>query len=143
MDLTQLTETISEVSPDDTFTAVEELMSERQAKISVVIQEGKVLGIIVAAEIARYRAMPELDTSVLRASEVMAAPVETTLASTPVIDAAREMRSRRIPYLALVDEGGAFEGLVTLRRVLFEVVDELDLKVDALERELMADGPGG
>lgn len=143
MDLPQLTETISEVSPDDTFAVVEQRMSERQAKITVVIHNGTALGIIAARDIARHKAIPGRDMSVLLAREVMSAPVETMLASTPVIDAAHDMRSRRIQYLALVNDTGAFEGLVTLRRVLFDVMDELDLKVDNLERELMADGPGG
>ena len=143
MDLSQLTETISEVSPDATFAVVEQLMSDRQARITVVIQDGTALGIIAAPEIARHKAIPEEEASAMRARDGMTALAETMLSSTPVKDAAREMRSRRVLYLALVDDDGAFEGLVTLRRVLFDVVDELDLKVDNLERELMADGPGG
>jgi predicted transcriptional regulator len=143
MDLPQLIETISQVSPNDTFAAVSGLMFERKTKIAAVIQDRKVLGFVAESEITRRGAVPGLETSALRASDVMITSVEEMLASTPVIDAARAMRSRRIQYLALVDDGGDFVGIVTLRRVLFEVMDELDLKVDNLERELMADGPGG
>jgi CBS domain-containing protein len=143
MDLSELIETVSEVAPDDTFAAVLGVMSERQAKVAAVIQDRKVLGIIAEPDIARYRAILGPETSALRARDVMTAPVERALVSTSVMDAASGMRWRRTQYLALVDEGGDFVGMVTLRGVLFEVMDELDLKVDDLERELMADGPGG
>jgi CBS domain-containing protein len=80
-------------------------------------------------------------TSLVR--DTMRGPVETVPASTSVLDAANIMRAGRIRSLGLVDEQGSYVGLVTMRRVLYEVMDELDLKVDNLERELMADGPGG
>jgi CBS domain-containing protein len=144
MDFCQLIETVSEVSPDDTFPAILGLMSERHAKVAAVIQDGKVLGIITGAGIARHiTELLERDTSVLRARDMMTAPVERMPASTPLIDAVHTMRSRRIPYLALIDERGDFVGIVTLPRMLCEAMDELDLKVNDLERELMADGPGG
>jgi CBS domain-containing protein len=143
MDLPQLTETVAEVTPDEPFDSVQRLMSARQAKVAAVIQDRKILGIITESDIARRRATPQADLSSLRARDVMTAPVEQMPASSAVMDAAHAMRPRRLQYLALVDDAGQFVGLVTLRRVLFEVMDELDLKVDNLERELMADGPGG
>jgi CBS domain-containing protein len=143
MDLIQLVETVSEVSPNAPFATVSGLTSEGKLKFAAVVHNRKILGFISASEIARRGAVPGLDTATLRATDVMNDVVEKMLASTPVIDAAREMRSRRIQYLALVGDDGNFLGVVTLRRVLFEVMDELDLKVDNLERELMADGPGG
>lgn len=143
MDLRELSETAPEVAADDTLAAVLGLMSEQKANLAAVLEGRKFLGMIGEPDIARHGAIPELDVSPLRARDVMTATVETMLASTPVIDAARVMRERRLQYLALMDEQGDFVGMVTLRRVLFEVMDELDLKVDNLERELMADGPGG
>jgi CBS domain-containing protein len=143
MQLHNLIELVPEVSPDDTFADVLALVSAGQAKVAAVVQDRKILGIIAQSDIARRSAMPNGDTSMLHARDLMTAPVETMLASVPVIDAARAMRPRRIQYLALVDDSAHFLGIATLRRVLFEVMDELDLKVDNLERELMADGPGG
>ena len=53
------------------------------------------------------------------------------------------MRSRHIRHLPIVDEHGAMLGIVSLRYVLFEVMDRLAEKADDLERFLMTDGPGG
>jgi CBS domain-containing protein len=143
MDLPQLIETVAEVSPEAPFDSVLRTMLDRKVKLAAVIENRKILGVVAETDIVRRKASPQGELSGLRARDVMTTPVEQMLASSLVLDAAHAMRPRRLQFLALVDERGDFVGLVTLRRVLFEVMDELDLKVDNLERELMADGPGG
>jgi CBS domain-containing protein len=108
-----------------------------------VIEGRRIVGIITAQDIARNAADSGRDPRAGLARDAMTVKVETMAASSPVVDAAQAMRARKIQFLALIDDAGDFVGMVSLRRVLFEVMDELGLKVDNLERELMADGPGG
>jgi arabinose-5-phosphate isomerase len=143
MELPELIEPVPEVTPDETFVAVLAKMSGRADGVAAVIENRKIVGLIADHEVARHSATAEADMSALLAHDVMTTTVERMPAATPIIDAARAMRAQQIQYLALVDDRGEFVGIVSLRRVLSCVVDELDLKVDNLERELMADGPGG
>jgi CBS domain-containing protein len=143
MDLRELIEPFPEISPDESFAAVLAVMAAQRSAAVAVVVDRKVQGLITDRDVARHSAIPEVDTSEVRARDVMASPVEKLPATTAVIDAARVMRAQRIPYLAVTDAQGDYLGCVTLRAVLSEVMDELDLKVDNLERELMADGPGG
>lgn len=136
-------EAAPEVSPNDTIESVLKRMTNDKAKAAAVLEGRKIVGIITEPDIARKAAIPELSARARVARDVMTVTVEKMAVVSPVMDAAQAMRARKIPFLALVDDAGDFVGLVSLRRVLFEVMDELGLKVDNLERELMADGPGG
>ena len=143
MELSQLIDVVPEVAPMDNIEKVRSVMAQAAAKVVAVVSDGHLLGVITEPALTRHESLPELTTFDLLARDMMNAPIQKIPIATPVIEAARTMRSQRMRYAALVDDKGSFAGLVTLRRVLFEVMDELDLKVDNLERELMADGPGG
>ncbi len=141
-----LIENIPQVAPDESLAKISVLMAQHQASVAVVLQDRKILGVLAESMIAIARQKngdDGADHPAPVARDVMSTSVEGMPVSTSVTDAAREMRSRRLPYVALIDDEGQFVGLVTLRRVLFDVMDELGMKVDNLERELMADGPGG
>ena len=141
MDLPELVAPLPSVSPEETLPAVGRLMHERQMRAATVMCDGKLLGLITEASLAEVAVSDGARTPC--AQDVMIADIEHVPVSMPVLAAAKLMRTRRLAYLALVDDQDEFVGIVTLRRVLFEVMDELGLKVDNLERELMADGPGG
>jgi CBS domain-containing protein len=143
MELAELMEAAPEVSEMDTLDAVLKRMTDNKSKAAAVIEGRRIVGIITAQDIARNAADSGRDPRAGLARDAMTVKVETMAASSPVVDAAQAMRARKIQFLALIDDAGDFVGMVSLRRVLFEVMDELGLKVDNLERELMADGPGG
>ncbi len=143
MNLLDLREPALEIPPTATVQATARAMSDLQAGVAVVLDEGRIVGIVTERDLVR-RAVPlGAEGAAVLAGDVMTSPVESVPASFTVLQAAHLMRERKIRHLALVDADGKYLGMVALRRVLFEVLDELDLKVDDLERELMADGPGG
>jgi len=141
MELPELVAPLPSVPPGEDLPAVSRLMHERQMKAATVIHEGKFLGLITEASLAQVPGSGS--AQIPCAQDVMITDIERVPVSMPVLAAAQLMRTRRLAYLALLDDEDQFVGIVTLRRVLFEVMDELGLKVDNLERELMADGPGG
>jgi CBS domain-containing protein len=83
------------------------------------------------------------DPSQVGISEVMTHPVQTVPDSTTVAAAAAMMRRGQFRHLAIVDKKGELLGMVALRYLLYDLLNELALKVDNLEGYLMADGPGG
>ena len=143
MSLLELVEPALELVPNATAAATIRAMLDRKIDVGVVLEQKHPRGVVTEKELVeRLAALPEADAAQLHVTDVMR-PVETAALSTEIVDAARLMRERHVHHLALTEDDGSFRGMVGLRRILMEVVDEQDLKVDNLERELMADGPGG
>jgi CBS domain-containing protein len=111
--------------------------------VGVILEYKRPRGIVTEQELVeRLAGLTDADGARLEVKDVMQ-EVQTAPVSMSTLDAGRMMRDRQIQHLALVEDDGHFRGVVGLRRVLMDVVDEQDLKVNNLERELMADGPGG
>lgn len=143
MILTELMEPALELVPHATAAEAIRTMVDRKVDVGVVLEQKRPRGIVTEQELVeRLASAPDAEGARLEVTEVMQ-QVETAPASMSTLEAARMMRDRHIQHLALVEDDGQFRGVVGLRRVLMDVVDEQDLKVDNLERELMADGPGG
>jgi CBS domain-containing protein len=143
MILLELVEPALELVPNATAAATIRAMLDRKIDVGVVLEQKHPRGVVTEKELVeRLAALPELEAAQLHVTDVMR-PVETAPLSTETVDAARLMRERRAHHLALTEDDGSFRGMVGLRRILMEVMDEQELKLDNLERELMADGPGG
>jgi len=143
MMLLELVEPTVDLVPNATAAATIRTMLDRKIDVGVVLEQKHPRGIVTEKELVeRLAALPESDAALLSVTEVMR-PVETAPLSIEPVEAARLMRERRAHHLALTEDDGSFRGVVGLRRILMEVMDEQELKLDNLERELMADGPGG
>ena len=142
-DVMEFLDAALEVSPVSTIQDTVREMSERQIGVASVIQSGRIVGIVTERDLVRRAAPLGSQGNAMLVRDAMTHPVETTPASTAAVDAVNLMREKRIRHLAVVDAQGTYVGMVSLRRLAFEVMDELELKVDDLTRELMADGPGG
>jgi len=138
-----LLEPAVEVAPTATVQATARRMSKQKVGVAAVVEGGRIVGIVTERDLVRRATALGPEGARLRARDAMTRPVESVAPSATVLEAAQLMRQKRIRHLAIVDDRGRYLGTVALRRLLFQVMDELDLKVDNLERELMIDGPGG
>ena len=75
--------------------------------------------------------------------EVMTKDVRTISDDTSVKDAVLVMRQYRIRHLPIVDGDGVLHGVVALRYLLFDIVDDLEKEATSLKSYMSADGPGG
>ena len=143
MILIELVEPALELVPEATAAATIRTMLDRKVDVGVVLEQKHARGIVTEKELVeRLATLPDTEGAHLQVTDVMR-PVEAAPVSTTTVDAARLMRDRHVHHLALTEDDGTFRGLVGLRRILMDVMDEQELKLDNLERELMADGPGG
>lgn len=143
MILNELVEPALELVPQAAATEAIRTMVDRGIDVGVVLEGKRPVGIVTEKELVeRLATLVETEGGRLKVTDVMR-PVETVGVGTPTVDAARAMREHGTLYAALTEDDGTFSGIVALRRLLMEVVDEQELKVDNLQRELMADGPGG
>jgi CBS domain-containing protein len=143
MGLTRLSHKRPEVTPEVRVIDAVTLMSEKVVGAIAVTVERKVVGIFTERDLMRRVVAAGRDPATTAISEVMTHPVETVADSTSVREAAAIMLSRHIRHLAIVDAAGDFLGLVAQRHLLYNLMSELELKVDDLQGFIMIDGPGG
>jgi CBS domain-containing protein len=103
----------------------------------------RIVGIFTERDLMRRVVNERRDPQTTRIQDVMTAPVETVSDSTSVSEAASLMRMHHIRHLAIVNEEGVLLGMVAQRYLLYDLMDDLERKVDGLQSYIMADGPGG
>jgi CBS domain-containing protein len=143
MGLMRLAQETPEVSPDVSVKEAVRIMTEAQVGALAVISGRKIVGIFTERDLMKRVVHAERDPATTPIREVMSRPVETVPNSTSVAEAAAIMRERHIRHLAVVDQFGDLLGLVAQRYLLYDLMNDLELKVDSLEGYIMADGPGG
>jgi CBS domain-containing protein len=143
MGLLRLTHPRPEVAPETRVVDAVRVMADAQVGAVAVTKGRKIVGIFSERDLMRRVVAEGRDLEATTIQEVMTRPVETVVDSTSVGEAAAIMRARHIRHLAIINGAGEFVGLVAQRHLLYDLMGELELKVDNLEGYLMADGPGG
>jgi CBS domain-containing protein len=143
MGLMRLVQETPQVSPDVSVLDAVRVMTDAQVGAITVTSGQKIVGIFTERDLMKRVVHQERDVRATRIAEVMTSPVETVPNSTSVAEAAAIMRDRHIRHLAVVDPQGQLIGLVAQRYLLYDLMSDLEIKVENLEGYIMADGPGG
>jgi CBS domain-containing protein len=111
---------------------------------AVVITEGKqILGMFSERDVMERVVAPGRDPDKTPIAEVMTKDVRTITDGTSVKEAVGIMRTHKIRHLPIVSATGEIEGIVALRYLLFDIVDDLETEASSLKSYMEADGPGG
>lgn len=132
-----------EVSRDVLVMDAVRLMTKAQVGAIAVTEGRRIVGIFTERDLMKRVVYEGRDPGLTAIDEVMTTPVETVTDSVSVAEAAALMRARHVRHLAVVDSHGHFIALVALRYLLYDLMSDLEVKVDSLEGYIMADGPGG
>lgn len=143
MGLERLGQDTPEVSPETSVMEAVRVMTERSVGALVVTSGRTVVGIFTERDLMQRVVLPAKDPSATPITEVMTTPVRSVLPSTSVAEAAALMRRHHIRHLAIVDGDGHLVTMVALRYLLYDLLEDLDRKVDSLQSYIMADAPGG
>ena len=139
---------LAEVPPstctaDATVSEAVRIMVERGIGALAVTEGKKVVGIFSERDLMRRVVFPGLDPVRTKIADVMSRNVEKALDTTSVRGAVAMMRARQIRHLPILDETGNLLGMVALRFLLYDIVDDLEKAATSLENYSAADGPGG
>jgi CBS domain-containing protein len=143
MGLLALSHVRAEVTPETSVLDTVKVMSEGEIGAIAVKNGRKIAGIFTERDLMRRVVAKGRDPGTTLVKEVMTSSLETVLDSTPVAKAAALMRLRRIRHLVIVDASGDYLGIVAQRHLLYDLMNELELKVGDLAAFLMTDGSGG
>jgi CBS domain-containing protein len=143
MEIQKLARPALQIDPGRTVREAVELMAEHEVGAITVTQEQRPIGIFTERDLLRRVVLERRDPGQTRVSDVMSAPVDAVPPDLSFEEAVTIMRTRQHRHLVVVNEQGAVTGIVALRYVLYDMMDEAALKVDGLQAQVMADALGG
>jgi len=129
--------------PRATVRMVSEAMATEATGAIVVLEEGKLVGIISERDIVGRVVAKGLDPRNVPVSEVMTRDVRTVTEDVTVRRALEMMHQGRFRHLPVVNASNQVIGMVSIRQLMGQRIGELTLKNDDLLAFISADGPGG
>jgi CBS domain-containing protein len=108
-----------------------------------VIEDGHLVGIISERDIVVRVVAPGLNPKTTLASEIMTTQVRTVSEEITSRQALGLMHEGRFRHLPLLDRAGKVIGMLSVRDLLRDRIEELDSENTGLMSFIQADGPGG
>jgi CBS domain-containing protein len=143
MELSRIARRAVAIQPGATALAAAEMMVNEGIGAMVVLDEGKLVGIISERDLVGRVLAKRRDPETTLVSDVMTANVRT-ITDDQSIDSALEIMARqKFRHLPLVDARGQVIGMVSMRALLRDRVGELSQKNADLLSFISVDGPGG
>jgi CBS domain-containing protein len=131
------------VGPDDTIVRAARAMVERHVGAAVVVEDERILGVVTERDVLQKVVAQGRDPALTRVCDVMTSPVISIGLTTSVEEASELMRARHIRHLVVVDDRGRLAGMLALRYLLYDMMDDMKRNVGDLVGYIMTDGPGG
>ena len=135
----------SAVTVPRTATVMETVRTMAGAKVGsvLVVDGGRLIGIFSEREVILRVVLEGRHPESTTVEEVMTSSVQTIRPDTTTDGALRIMHQSHIRHLPVVDDSGHVLAVVSMRSLLQEKIDELNLQLDSLEHYITADGIGG
>ena len=118
-------------------------MAEAQVGSVVVVDNGRLSGIFSERDVMFRVVLAKKDPERTIVEHVMTTPVQTIPVGTNGDEALRVMVEGHIRHLPVVTASGHVQAMASMRNLLQEKVEELNLQLDSLESYITADGIGG
>jgi len=119
------------------------IMHEEHIGAVAVVEDNRLAGIFSERDLMNrvVRERRDIDRTLIR--DVMTSPVITIPRSSTADDALKLMDEMHIRHLPVVGLDGRLAGMLSVRSLLHEKVQELTDQLDSLEAYFSADGAGG
>jgi len=143
MELNRIATRVVSTHPRATVLSVAEQMVREKIGALVVLDEGRLVGIVSERDIVGRMVARHKEPAVTLVAEIMTAEVTTIGEGATTDDALERMHQGKFRHLPLVDRGGRVIGMLSIRHLLRDRMDELALKNNDLYAFISADGPGG
>jgi len=108
-----------------------------------ITQDDVLVGIFSERDLMLRVVSKKLDPETTHVRDVMTSPVETISRDSTADDALKLMLEKHIRHLPIVDRDGRLAGMISMRSLLHDKVQELTNQLDSLEAYFTADGFGG
>ncbi|MBK1612746.1 histidine kinase [Rubrivivax gelatinosus] len=130
--LKQRQDTIWHVHPDDPVYSVLELLAEHEVGALVVMDAGRLVGIVSERDYTRKVALQGRNSRETPVAEIMTREVVSIGPDASMLTCMALMSARRIRHLPVVD-GGTVLGMISIRDILDEVIADQQQTIAQLE----------
>ncbi len=120
------------IAPIDSVFEAIKMMSERHVGALPVMIDDKLVGIVSERDYARKVILKDKSSKTTRVSEIMTREVATVTQQDRMSDCVDLMIERHIRHLVVVDEG-VVTGMLSLRDLFVEIIDEQSETIDQLQ----------
>lgn len=131
------------VGPDDTVRKAARAMNDRNVGAAAVVNGDQVLGVVTERDVMRKVVASGRNADDTSVRAIMSSPALSVGLKTSVEDAAAMMREHHIRHLVVLDAQGKLVGMLALRYLLYDLMDDMQRNVGDLVGYIMTDGPGG
>ena len=131
------------VEPGVTVLDAVDVMARDRVGAVAVVEQGDLRGIFTERDLMLRVVKPRRDPAATLVRDVMTAEVKTVTEAATSEDAISLMLSGHLRHLPVLGSDGKVLGLLTIRALLEDKMDDLSREVGSLEQYLANDGPGG
>ena len=131
------------IGPEATVMQAVQKMAQESIGAIGVTERDRVIGIFSERDLMLRVVLERLDPKQTHIREVMTSPVETIHRDSTADEALKVMLEKHIRHLPMVDRDGTLSGMISMRSLLHDKVEELTDQLDSLEAYFTADGFGG
>ena len=130
---------------DTVLYAVTVMARERVGATAVVdkILKGDLQGIFTERDVMLRVVQKERNPRTTLIRDVMTTPVETASEKTTAAEALNLMLERHLRHLPILGSKGQLLGMLSIRNLLMNKVEDLENQIHSLDQFLLNDGPGG
>ena len=119
------------------------VMARHRVGAVVVVEKSKLVGIFTERDLMLRVVQERLDPLSLQVRDVMTSDVMTMTEASTHDDASKLMLLEHLRHLPILDDDGKVLGLLSMRALLEERLEDLSREVSSLEQYMANDGPGG
>jgi len=131
------------VTTEETVLQAARAMVERKVGAATVVDGERVAGVVTERDVLRKLVAAGLDPAATPVRDIMTSPVLSIGTKTTVAAAAALMRKHHIRHLVVLDEHEKLVGMLALRYLLYDLMDDMERNVGDLMGFIMTDSPGG
>ena len=143
MSILKIANPATSVGPSATVIDGIRAMESETVGAVLIVDGDEVKGIFSERDLMLRVILAGKDPETTPISDVMTSPVLTIEKSTAQDDALKLMWERHVRHLPVVGDSGQVEGVVSIRHLLHDKVENLTQELDSLEAYFSADGIGG
>lgn len=131
------------VSKHATVMEAVQIMDRESIGAVAVVQGNRLIGMFSERDLMLRVVSARQDPERTLVGDVMTSPVETIHRGSSADEALKVMLEKHIRHLPIVDRDGALSGMISMRSLLHDRIEELTDQLDSLEAYFTADGVGG
>ena len=131
------------VAPENTVVQAARAMTERRVGAATVLDGTRVIGVVTERDVLQKVVAASGDAEIMRVRDIMSSPALSVGVNTSLATAAAIMRKHHIRHLVVLDEREALVGMIALRYLLYDLMDDMERTLGDLTGFIMTDGPGG